>query len=321
MKSSVLLSIILAAVLLLAPAAAQTPHPVSAGELGANLPVQRIGPNDLVGVSVFDAPELTRTVRVDAGGLIRLPMLKQQIKAEGLYPGTLEGNIAQALRDEHLMVDPFVTVTIAEFHSRPISVSGAVKLPIVFQAEGPTTLLEAVARAQGLREDAGREILVSRSQTGDDGKPLVLTRRISVRGLFDAADPSLNLSLSGGEEIRVPEINRIYVVGNVKKPGAFPVQDGADTTVLQMVALSEGLMPFANKDAYIYRREASGARNEILVPLDKIMSRKAPDVPLEGDDILYVPDNKGRRMTVGTLERIFAFGSAAGAAVIYGTVH
>jgi len=321
MKFSVLPSMILVAVLVPAPAAAQPPRPAATAELGANLPVQRIGANDLVAVAVFDAPELTRTVRVDAGGFIRLPMLKQQVKADGLFPAALEDNIAKALRDEQLLVDPSVTVTIAEYHSRPISVSGAVKLPLVFQAEGPTTLLEAVARAQGLREDAGREILVSRSQPGDDGKPLVLTRRVSVRGLFDAADPSLNLTLNGGEEIRVPEINRVYVVGNVKKPGSFPVQDGADTTVLQMVALSEGLMPFASKDAYIYRREASGARNEILVPLDKIMSRKAPDVPLEGDDILYVPDNKGRRMTIGTLEKLLAFGSAAGAAVIYSTVH
>jgi len=320
MKTSIL-PMILVAVLPLVPAAAQAPRPAATPELGANLPVQRIGANDLVAVSVFDAPEFTRTVRVDADGFIRLPMLQEQIKADGLYPAALESGIAKALRDEKFLVDPFVTVTIAEYHSRPISVSGAVKVPLVFQAEGPTTLLEAVARAQGLREDAGREILVSRSQPGDDGKPLVLTRRISVRGLFDAADPSLNLILNGGEEIRVPEVSRVYVVGNVKKPGAFPVQDGADTTVLQMVALSEGLTQFASKQAYIYRHEASGSRNEILVPLDKIMSRKAADVPLEADDIFYVPDNKGQRLTVGTLEKILVFGSAAGAALVYGTVH
>ncbi|MGP8246921.1 MAG: polysaccharide biosynthesis/export family protein [Bryobacteraceae bacterium] len=301
-------------------ASAQPPsptRPVATPELGANLPVQRIGANDLVAVSVFDAPEFTRTIRVGADGFIRLPMLKEQIKAEGLYPAALENAIANALRSEQLLVDPFVTVTIAEYQSRPISVTGAVKLPLVFQADGPTTLLEAVARAQGLREDAGREILVSRSQPGPDGKPLVLTRRIPVRGLFDASDPSLNLTLNGGEEIRVPEVNRIYVVGNVKKPGSFPVQDGAGTTVLQMVALSEGLMPFASKEAYIYRREPGGSKNEIMVPLDKIMSRKAPDVPLEGDDILYIPDNKGRRATISVLEKVVILSGALGAAALY----
>src|ERR1017187_5892870 len=190
MKSPVLLSLIPAAILLLAPAAAQTTRPAVPD--GANLPVQRIGANALVSVSVFDAPELTRTIRVGADGLIRLPMLKQQIKAEGLFPAALEDAIGKALREEKLLVDPFVTVTIAEYHSRPISVSGAVKLPLVFQAEGPTTLLEAIARAQGLREDAGREILVSHSQPGDDNAPVQVTLRVNVRGLIDDADPALN---------------------------------------------------------------------------------------------------------------------------------
>ena len=317
MKSPVLLSLIPAAVLLLAPAAAQTTRPAVPD--GANLPVQRIGANDLVAVSVFDAPELTRTIRVGADGLIRLPMLKQQIKAEGLFPAALEDAIGKALREEQLLVDPFVTVTIAEYHSRPISVSGAVKLPLVFQAEGPTTLLEAIARAQGLREDAGREILVSHSQPGDDGKALVLTQRIMVRGLIDDADPALNLQLTGGEEVRVPEVSRIYIVGNVKKPGAFPVQGGGDTTVLEMLALAEGLTPYAGKEAYIYRREGAGAKNEIVVPLDKIMKRQAPDVALAANDILYITDRTGKRVAATTLDKIIGiFGGGIGsAAIIY----
>jgi polysaccharide export outer membrane protein len=296
--------------------AQQAPRPAPLPELGANLPAQPVGPNDLIAVSVYDAPELSRTIRVGADGLIRLPMLQQRIKAEGLYPSDLETAISKALKAEQILNDPFVTVTIAAYHSRPVSVAGAVKMPLVFQAEGPTTLLEALARAQGLREDAGKEIIVSRSQPGSDGKPVTLTRRISVRALIDDADPDLNLKLVGGEEIRVPEISKIYIVGNVKRPGAFPVQDGSDTTVLQMLALAEGLMPFASKEAYIYRREAAGEKNEIPVPLDKIMRRQAPDVPLTANDILYIPDNKGKRLTISALDRIAGFGAATASGVL-----
>jgi polysaccharide export outer membrane protein len=238
--------------------------------------------------------------------------------AKGLYPADLEASISTALRDEEILVSPVVTVTIAEYHSHPISVSGSVKLPLVFQAEGPTTLLEAIARAQGLNADAGREILISRPQPGPDGNTIMLTRRISVRSLFDDADPELNVTLTGGEEIRVPEIGKIYVMGNVKRSGAFPVQDGADTTVMQMLALAEGLSPFANKQAFIYRREAAGSKNEIAVPLDKIMKRQAPDVPLTANDILYIPDNRGKRFGMAALEKILLFGGTAGAtALIY----
>jgi polysaccharide export outer membrane protein len=294
----------------------QTQAPRAIPEIGANLPAQAVGPNDLIAVTVYDAPELSRTVRIGTDGYIRLPMLKRPLKAQGLFPADLETAIATALRQEQILIDPFVTVTIAEYHSRPISVAGAVKQPLVFQAEGPTTLLEAIARAQGLREDAGREILVSQSQPGPDGQPITMTRRILVRSLIDDADPTLNLKLTGGEEIRVPEVGRIYVVGNVKKPGAFPVQDGSDTTVLQMLALAEGLAPYSTKEAYIYRREAAGTKNEIPVPLDKIMQRKSPDVPLTANDILYIPDNKGKRIGIKALEAIVGLGGAATTALI-----
>ena len=300
------------------PAAAAQVRP--AADPNANLPAQRIGANDLVAVSVYDVPELTRTVRVGADGFMRLPMLKQRIKAEGLMPSELEGVIASALVAERLIVDPFVTITIAEYNSRPISVAGAVKQPLTFQATEPVSLLEAITRAGGLAPEAGPEILVSRAQTGADGSVTSLVQRILVKGLIDAADPALNVSLIGGEEIRVPEVGKVYVIGNVKKPGAFPVQDGVESTVLKMLALSEGLMPYASKDAYIYRREGNGAKNEIQIPLSKIMERKAPDASLLANDILYVPDNKGRRMTLGVLEKIAVFGAGASTALIYAGV-
>jgi polysaccharide export outer membrane protein len=317
--------LLLSTIVFAAAALAQQQQPNRAAtipEQGANLPAQAIGPNYLIAVSVYDAPELSRTIRVGADGMIRLPMLKQLIKAEGLFPADLETAIAKALREEQILVDPFVTVTIAEYHSRPISVSGAVKMPLVFQAEGPISLLEAIARAQGLSENAGPEVLVSRSQPGPDGNTVTLTRRIDVRNLINEADPAVNIKLTGGEEIRVPEVSKIYVVGNIMKPGAYPVQNGSETTVLQILALTEGLAPFANKNAFIYRREANGNKNEIPVQLDKILQRKSPDVPLIANDIFYIPDNRGKRIGVKAIEAIVGFGTGAGStALVYGVVH
>src|SRR5262249_39587848 len=231
----------------------------------ANLPIQRIGPNDLVAVSVYDGPEFTRTVRVGADGLLRLPMIKQRMKAAGLMPSELESSIAAALQDEGLIVDPFVTVTVAEYTSRPIAVMGAVRKPLTFQAVGPVTLLDALARAEGLSPEAGPDILVSRQQGDGAGESTKLTQRIAVKTLLDAADPELNLRLSGGEEIRVPEMGKFFVVGNVKRPGAFAAQGGSEATVLKALAMAEGLLPYAGKRAYVYRQEASGAKNEIPI--------------------------------------------------------
>jgi polysaccharide export outer membrane protein len=215
-----------------------------------------------------------------------------------------------------------VTVAIAEYQSRPISVAGAVKTPLTFQAAGRTTLLEALTRAQGLTEEAGSEILVTRaSKTGEPG----LLSRIPVKGLIDAADPQWNITLEGGEEVRVPQAGRVFVVGNVKRPGAFRVDEGAGMTVLKAMAMAEGLTPYATKEAYIYRRgqgaAAEGAANpgaatELTVDLRKIMDRKAPDVAVGPNDILYIPDNRSARVTVSVIERAVGFAAATASGVL-----
>jgi polysaccharide export outer membrane protein len=286
--------------------------------VSANLPAQKIGPRDLIAVQVYDSPEFTRTVRVGADGFLRLSMLKQRIKAEGLMPAELEIAIGGALKEEELIIDPFVTVTVAEYSSRPISVAGAVKTPLTFQASSPVTLLEAITRAGGLTGETGPEILISKSQPGANGEQTSLIQRVPVKALIDVADPDANIKLTGGEEVRVPEAGKVFVVGNVKKPGAFAVQDGAETSVMRMLAVAEGLAPFAGKQAFIYRREGDGSKNEIPIALSKIMERKSPDATLLPNDVLYIPDSRSKRIGLATLEKILLFGSTAGAtALIY----
>jgi len=294
---------------------AQTSSPEPS--LAGNLPAQKIGPNDLLSISVYGAPELTRTVRVSAEGFVRLPMLKQKVDAKGLMPSDLEERIATALDREKILVEPVVTVTIAEYHSRPISVAGAVKVPLTFQALGQTTLLEALTRAQGLSSEAGTEILVTRPPLVPGGVPRI--ERIPVKGLIDAADPVLNVTLEGGEEVRVPQIGRVFVVGNVKHPGAFKIEDGFGLTLLKALAMAEGLMPYANKQAFIYRHGDTGSpekQQEVPIDLRKILDRKLPDVPLSANDILYIPDNRTARLTMTTIDRAIGFASSTASGIL-----
>jgi polysaccharide export outer membrane protein len=310
MRNTVL-ALLLAA--LAAPAQTQPdPHGPMRDAGPANLPGLRAGPNDLIAVSVYGAPELTRTVRVSPEGDIRLPMLEQRLRVQGLLPSQMEDLIARALTEGGILVKPLVMVTIAEFASRPVSVAGAVRRPLTFQAAGRVTLLDALARAEGLSPEAGPEILLTRSEGGR-----ALTRRIPVRALIDEADPALNIQLSGGEEIRVPEARKIFVTGNVKKPGAFPVREGSPLTVLKALALAEGLSPFPQKYAYVYRKDDSaGGVREIQVELRRIMKRTAADFPLEPEDTLYIPEDGGRKTMAGITEKIVGFGAATASGVL-----
>lgn len=294
-------------VLLAAGALAQT-RPPAPTDLGGNLPAQRIGADDLIAVSIYDAPELSRSIRVSPEGIIRLPMLKKRIQAMGLMPAELEREITAALEAEDILIEPVVTVTVSEYHSRPISVAGAVHKPVTFQAYGTVTLLDAIARAEGLGTEAGAEILVTIPARGSNASEV---KRIPVKGLIERADPVLNLRLTGGEEVRVPEAGRVYVVGNVKKPGAFSIHESSETTILQLLALAEGLLPYATKQAYIYRKDpASAEKKEIVVDLRQIIDRKQPDIQVLPSDILYIPDNRARRTSMQAIERVIGFGAS-----------
>jgi polysaccharide export outer membrane protein len=295
----------------------QTALPADAA---ANLPFARVGADDLLGIFVYDSPELTRTVRVAEDGSIQLPMLKDPVQVAGLTATEIKAAVVNALKKEDVMVQPVVAVSVVEYRSQPITVVGAVKSPLTFQAVGRVSLLDALSRAQGLSEDAGAEILISETSAEANGGSALLTKRIPVKGLIDGADAALNLELHGGEQILIPEGGRIFVVGNVKTPGAYPIKDSKETGILKALALSQGLMPYAGQTAYIFRpNEASGGKQEIRVELKKIMARKAPDVPLFANDVLYIPDATGRRATVDALEKLLAVGTGFGTAALYVT--
>lgn len=294
--------------------AQEVQRPLVAPVDSTNLPVQKIGKEDLLGVQVYDSPELTRTVRVNAEGAIRLPMLKETIRVEGLFPADVEILIADALKRAQLLVDPSVTVTVAEYHSRPISVTGAVKNPVIFQAIGSVTLLDAIAKAGGFDPQAGGEIIITRPN-GDAGQSV---QRVPVKLLLEGGDSTLNLKLSGGEQIRVPVMGTIVVSGNVRESGVFPVQDTGTTTVMTAIAQAKGLGDFQPKMVYIYRLDEQGVRHEIPVDIKAIKDRKTADVILQPKDLLYVPDNRRAKITASTLDRLAGFGSStATGAIIY----
>jgi polysaccharide export outer membrane protein len=292
------------------------PAPVLGSELNplTNLPMQRLGPEDLVSLSVYDSPEFSRTVRVAADGSIRLPMLKSTIHIQGLFPNEAEGAVAIALKNEGLLIDPFVTISVAEYHSRPIKVVGAVKAPIVFQAIGTVTLLDDIARAGGLADSAGPTVIVTRQNGTTD---IQSVQRISVRPLIEGTEQDLNLALTGGEEIRVPEVSKLIVQGNVLKPGVYPVLEPlSNNTVTSALAQAGGLAQFADHTAFIFRTDEQGVKHEIMVPLWEILQRKKPDMVLQARDTLYIPDSPKRRITQTTIQALTGVGTSAATTAI-----
>jgi polysaccharide biosynthesis/export protein len=284
---------------------------------GTSLAVQKLGTDDLIQIQVFNFPEFSRLARVSGNGTIQIPLVKQPIQVAGKLPGEIEAEIADALRAAELVVSPAVTVSIIEYGSRPVTVAGAVKTPVLFQAIGYVTLIDAITRAGGLAPEAGPEILINRRPVpGSESKP-VITQHINAHRLFSEDGSESNMVLTGGEEIRVPTAGKVFVFGDVKSSGAFPVTDNSDTTVLKALSLAGGIGSYPSAEAYIIRRdEITGTKRRIAIDLKGILKQKVPDYPLLADDIFFVPDDTKRKQTNLILDRLSTYGAAIATGLI-----
>ncbi len=279
----------------------------------ANLPAQPVGAEDLISIQVYDSPELTRSARVAADGTIRIPMLKRPIQVKGMLPQDIESAVSDEIKKEQLLVEPFVTVSVMEYHSRPVSVSGAVKSPVVFQIVGTVNLLEAIARAGGMAPEAGGDIIVTKPNADSAAQTV---RHVPVRALIEGTDPTLNIKLTGGEEVRVPVAGTVVVSGNVRESGVFPVQESGQTTVLTAIAQAKGVGEFQPKMVYIFRPDDKGVRHEIVVDFKKLKERKTEDVAMFPKDLLYVPDNNRAKITAQTVQALLGMSTQITTGVI-----
>ena len=250
------------------------------------------------------------TVRVSAGGDFSFPMLGP-VRAAGLTPEQLESVLEELLRRSYIK-DPHVRVFVRELHSHSVSVVGAVKMPGVFQIQATKPLIEILSMAQGLSDDAGDTVFITHSEgvarrgalgatgsagSGSDSQPetkdMPATETIDLKRLMGASDPALNVPVYPGDTVTVTHAGIVYVIGEVHKPGGFVLKNGKNISVLQALALAEGLTRTSSlKQTRIIRTEvATGARAEIPLNLGKVLSGKLPDPILQLDDIVFVPNS------------------------------
>ena len=284
-------------------------------ELATSLQVRQgeyiIGAGDLLSVEVFDVPDLSREVRVSQSGHISLPLFPVKIRAGRLTTFQLEEKLAELLQVNGLVSHPQVSIFVKEHQSQPITIMGAVKRPTVFQAIRQTNLLEALSHAEGLADNAGDVVRVSRpaivngsggeSETQGNGAHLVReaeTITVRIKDLLESGQAKYNVPVYGGDIISVPKAGVVYVVGSVQLPGGFALKsDSENMSALKAIALARGFKGTAKprKAVIIRKNPDTGEEDEIAVNLKKVMARKTSDVSLQANDILFVPDSLGKK--------------------------
>jgi polysaccharide export outer membrane protein len=284
-----------------------------------------LGAGDLLHIDVFDVPELSRDVRVTDSGVISFPLVPERIPVAGLTPFEVEGKLEQILAADGLVAHPQVSVFVKEQSSQAVSVVGAVARPLVMQIMKPTTLIEILAAAGGITDEAGGTIIVTRSRGSTDHLEAVSDKAdtppdqqtnsitIQLKDLLESGRPEYNIFIQGGDIVTVPRAGIIYVLGfGVAQQGEYVLQSHGDQiTALKAVALAHGLTTFSKADSAVIMRNdpVTGNRMQIPVHLKQIQNHKADDVRMQTNDILFVPDSRGKKALARGTEAALGIGT------------
>lgn len=289
---------------------------LSAGAAGPD--AYRLGPEDQVIIRALELEDIPSTpMRIDLQGWLDLPLVGR-VQAAGRTTDELRDELAARLAK--YVREPRLTIQVAEYRSRPVSVIGAVNQPGVHQLSGPRRLIEVLSLAGGLKPDAGSKARITRSLAEgrlplpgarDDESGQFSVGEVDLESLIRAGRPSDNILIGAHDVVSVPRAELVYVLGEVQKPGGFTLRERESMSLLQALALSEGLQRTASPGkARILRAAAPGAsRVEVAVNLRKIMDGEAADVPLQPDDILFVPNNVPRSVTLRAIETAVQIGT------------
>ncbi|MBI2685990.1 MAG: polysaccharide biosynthesis/export family protein [Acidobacteria bacterium] len=283
-----------------------------------------LGADDQIAIHVLDLEEFSegqsgkdRMYRIDLRGMVNLPLVGR-LHAAGQTVEQVEATLAERLKE--YLKTPSVTVTVAEYKSQPISVIGQVQTPGVHQLQGRKSLLEVISVVGGLKPEAGHQIKITRKveygsiplpSAKPDSTGQFSVAEVSVKRILNAESPEENIQIQPFDVISVPKAELVYVVGNVKRSGGIVLGDREKVTALQALSMAEGLDRDASSNtAKILRKPANGGeRQEILVALGDILKGKKSDVPMEPDDILFVPSSVGKKVALRSLEAAISIGT------------
>lgn len=277
----------------------------------------RVGAEDVLEISIFEweLREETKSVeiRVSETGLIGLPVIGD-MNVMNLTVEEIKANIEKRLKDWQIIPNPRVSVVVMQFRSKRVAVVGAVRDPGTYTLRSNvTTLLDILSLAGGPDARAGQVAYVIRdirpvlpdddtppaegasSRAGipfDPGAKEVIS--IDLYELLELGDLSLNVLVSNGDVVNVPEAKRFHVIGFARDPGSFPLKK--PTTVLEGIALARGFQEIeASKRHCVVKRKTPDGEYIIPVDLVAVSSGEAPNFYLQPDDIIYVRQTTMRR--------------------------
>lgn len=271
-----------------------------------------ISPGDLLEVSEARTPEMRATVRVSASGTVTLA-LAGELRVAGMDESAAAHAVEKALVDRGMLLHPQVRVLVTAYAAQDVTVLGEVVRPGVYAYSVHHRLLDLISAASGLSTNAGRLAFVTHR---DDSKTV---QAVVLDPAGTDAGGEHNPELLSGDTVQVSRAGLVYVVGDVIRPGGFPVDQVQTTTVVQALSLAWGPAQNASLTKAVLIREQPGGRTVTSLNLKRMLRGLDPDVPIRDRDILFVPDSTAKNLWNRTMESVIQ--SAAGVSIYAGLVY
>ena len=261
-----------------------------------------LGAGDQILLTIADLDEVKNlSVRISSDGSLDLPLVGI-VAAGGMSVPALRTTLV-ALYSKYITA-PQLSLQVTSSQTRTVSVLGEVNTPNVQELTGPLTLLAAISKAGGIRPDAGPQVIVTRrASVGTIPLPTVALSdagayyrgTVVLDDLMAEKKPEDNILLLPGDVVTVPKGSLVYVIGNVKRSGGFPLRSGT-VSLIEALSLAEGLAPNAkSQNAKILRRTGQAdKREEIPVDINRVLAGKQADPQLIANDILFVPSSNAK---------------------------
>jgi polysaccharide export outer membrane protein len=195
--------------------------------------------------------------------------------------------VAKRLIEGGYFVDPQVSIFVKEYATQGISVLGEVQKPGIYPLLGSHKLFDAISAAGGTTARAGNTVTITRRNLPETPEAVPLFYGPN------GSQPRSNVQVLPGDTVVVSKAGIVYVVGDVGKPGGF-VMENSEMTVLQAVAMAQGPGQDAKLNSAKLIRRVSGELQEIPIPLKEILAAKSPDLNLQPEDIVFVPNDTGK---------------------------
>jgi polysaccharide export outer membrane protein len=244
----------------------------------------RVGPGDLLKISVIELEEMENEYRVDNLGFLNMPYLGR-VDVKNATILELQEKITDELKA--YVNDPQVLIDILEYNFRPISVIGAVKTPgKLKRLTRSLNLIDAISESGGRSDNAGDKIFVIRKTPENMSETL----QISYRELMIEGDGSLNIPLFPGDTINIPveQPLLISVIGEVNTPGEHEFSRSSKVTILRVIAAAGGFTTYANRRKVLVQRDVNGKKEQIEVNVRKVERNREVDIEMKDNDVVIV---------------------------------